>query len=204
MRLAGVAAVSAALLVSACTVGGGDLAADLQADLNAASTKIELAASAPAQPMRFVSELEQGREAEETQRKRTPRPVAAQFAGVEQTETRALAPEQETKIAVASTPEPAPETPQPAVQVSAVPSVAPRPAALPVDYPSEGTGRGSGVGVYGDGGGRGGIGVGDIIGVVIRGGGVGPDHCPPRRRGRTPGRGGVIIMPNAPIPTIIR
>ena len=51
----------------------------------------------------------------------------------------------------------------------------PRPTAIPVSLPTEGQGT---VIVQGDGRGEGrGPGIGTIIGVVIRGGGVGEDHC---------------------------
>lgn len=205
MRRSLVSPVLATLFSVACSSPGSDLADDLQADLNAASAKIELVSSMPAQPMRFVSELEQGKDAEDVERKQSPRRVAAAPTGLDSDEQQAAAPESQAEVLAASEPEPAPEAPEAVAEVSAVPSVAPRPAALPVDYPSEGGGRGSSVGVYGDGSGRGGgIGIGDVIGVVIRGGGVGPDHCPPRRgRGRRPGIGGVIL-PSAPIPVIIR
>lgn len=162
--------------------GGSALSDELRQDLEASASKIELAGQDNAyQPMRFVSELEQGKVAEPVQRQRAPRRVAASTAGQVPEETTSPAPEavEQVQVAVASE---APQTAEPAPEVSSVPSVAPRPVSLPVEVPAN-SGRGDGrVGV-----GRGddGIGIGDVIGVVIRGGGVGPDHCPPPR-GRRP------------------
>lgn len=177
--------VPLAILAAACD--GGDsqsasLSADLKQDLAAASApKLELASAAgDYQPMRFVSELEQTNLSTPVKRAPTPRPEP----------TPAPKPVDEP------TPEPQPEAqvaeaPQVDEAVSAVPSVAPRPSALPVDVPStQGVGNSDGQ-VFGRGGDRG-ADIGGIIGVVIRGGGVGPDHCPPRRRG---GRRPFPILP---------
>lgn len=184
--------VPIAFAVSACAKGVGDagqLSDDLRKDLEASTaSKPELAnASGAFQPMRFVSDIEQSNTAEPVQRTRTPRRVAARSANLEQNESESPAPETQQEIQVAQTPSDAPQAPAPESDVPTLPTVAPRPAPMPVDVPSmEGMGRG-GIG-GGMGGGRGGEGrgvdIGDIIGVVIRGGGVGPDHCPPRRRGR--------------------
>jgi hypothetical protein len=181
------ALVSTTAVLLACSGGSGAaLTDDLQKDLASSSARIELAGQAGAQPMRFVSELEQVRAAEPVERTRTPRRVAAQTAGTDDQNTPAVAPESKQELQVAEAPAPAPTAPAPTPEVSAVPSVAPRPVALPVELPADG---GRGYGGYGTGRGAEGIGVGigDVIGVVIRGGGVGPDHCPPRRRPRTRG-----------------
>lgn len=180
--------VPVALAAAACSQGPSRSAGmpdDLQKDLELASASAPVLAT-PAgdyQPMRFVSEVEQARVAAPVERTRAPRRVAARAAALDQAETSTPAPEPEQEIQVAQAPAMAPETPAPASDVPSVPTVAPRPAPMPVDVPAmEGEGRG---GVQpGPGPGRGGIGIGDVIGVVIRGGGVGPDHCPPRRRGR--------------------
>jgi hypothetical protein len=174
---------------------GGDagkaLSDDLQKDLEASASKIELAGQPDTyQPMRFVSELEQGKTAEPVERARTPRRVAAKTAGQDRNETTSPAPEAEQEVQVASVTSEAPQAPEPTPDAPTVPSVAPRPASLPVDMPAE-RGRGEGSGGVGRGQDGTGIGIGDIIGVVIRGGGVGPDHCPPPR-GRRP-RGPVGI-----------
>lgn len=166
----------------------GPLADDLKRDLEASAAKLELA-NQGGQAMRFVSELEQGKASELVERTRAPRRVAANNVGVQpQTETTP-APEPQQQVLVAEVPAAVAQAPQPVPDAPSVPMVAPRPAALPVDVPTEGAGRG-GMGGAGVGSGDygGGIGIGDVIGVVIRGGGVGPDHCPPPRRrprGRT-------------------
>ncbi|MEO6446022.1 MAG: hypothetical protein ABIZ91_13705 [Gemmatimonadaceae bacterium] len=182
------------VLVAGCSAGGGQgtLSADLQKDLEASAADRPVLATTAAQPMRFVSEIEQVQTAEPVQRAQTPRRVAAQSANLQQNETRSPTPEPQHEIQVAQLPSETAQAPAPESDVPTTPSVAPRPSPMPVDVPSmEGNGRG-GIGVGRDEG-RG-VGIGDIIGVVIRGGGVGPDHCPPRRRGR--GR--------LPIPHILR
>lgn len=169
--------------LAACSSGKGEsMADDLKRDLEASATKIELANQGQAQPMRFVSELEQGKTAEPVERTRTPRRVAAKTAGVTPETQTSPTPEPQQEIQVAQATE-SPQAPLPTPEVSSIPTVAPRPASLPVDVPTEG-GRGYGGGGIGTGDNGSGIGIGDVIGVVIRGGGVGPDHCPPRRRPR--------------------
>jgi hypothetical protein len=186
-----------ALALFGCGGNGDAVADDLAKDLAASSVRIELAGS-NAQPMRFVSELEQVQQAEPVQRQRTPRHVAAKTADDRPDENLAVAPESQQELQVAEAPAPEAQAPAPEETVSAVPSVAPRPVALPVDVPTEGIsayGRaGSGRGTDGGGG----IGIGDVIGVVIRGGGTGPDHCPPPRR-RPRGRG----FPINPIVSVV-
>lgn len=188
--------VPIALLAAACSKGGAPSAGvsdELLKDLEAASAaKPELASQAgDYKPMRFVSELEQSNGAAEVQRSRTPRRVATRSTSVTQSETNAPAPEPQQEIQVAQLPAPEAQAPAPAPSdVPTVPIVAPRPAPMPVDMPATG---GYGTGGMGTGSGDGrGVQIGDVIGVVIRGGGVGPDHCPPRRRGRRPvGIGGI-------------
>lgn len=175
------------LLASATLACGGrgdagPLADDLKRDLEASATQLELAGQG-GQAMRFVSELEQGKSSEPVERTRTPRRVAANTVGTEPEQQSTVAPEVQQEVQVAQTVSEAPRAPQPVPDAPSVPMVAPRPAALPVDVPTEGTGRGAmGGGGVGNGDYGGGIGIGDVIGVVIRGGGVGPDHCPPPRR----------------------
>jgi hypothetical protein len=169
--------------VAACGGSGdaGSLTDDLKRDLEASATQVELAGQTGAQAMRFVSELEQGKTAEPVQRVRSPRRVAAGRTGPQPEETTSPAPEvrQEVQVAVAVTEQP--QAPQPTPDAPTVPMVAPRPASLPVELPADG-GRGTGSVGVGNGDYGTGIGIGDVIGVVIRGGGVGPDHCPPPRR----------------------
>lgn len=179
--------VPLAMFAAAC--GGGtnksaELSEDLKQDLAAASSpKLELASQAgDFKPMRFVSEIEQSTASAPAPRAPSPRPVRAPVKA-------APAPEPEEIVAAPPAPEETQvaEAPQSETDetVSAVPTVAPRPAALPVDMPSTGVIGDGGYGA-GRGNGRGGE-IGGIIGVVIRGGGVGDDHCVPRRRtGRRP------------------
>lgn len=167
--------------------GSGDsaLSDDLKSDLEATKSTIELAnQSAGAQPMRFVSELEQGKASEPVERTRTPRRVAAQTTGPTPQEQTSPAPEVRQETQVAEVQSVAEQAPQPVPEISSVPKVAPRPASLPVEIPADGGGRGLGAGGIGNGEAGAGIGIGEVIGVVIRGGAVGPDHCPPRRRPR--------------------
>lgn len=179
-----------ALVAAACGRGASDSSAltdDLKKDLKASSAATpELAGASRTQPMGVVSEIEQVNGATPVQRARAPRKVAARSANLQQNESESPAPETANEVQVAQAPAESPQASAPESDAPTVPSVAPRPAALPVDVPYQGTGGGG----YGDGGigtGRGdgrGAGIGDVIGIVIRGGGVGPDHCPPRRRGR--------------------
>jgi biotin carboxyl carrier protein len=192
--VAAAALVPLALVMVACGGGSGSeaLSDDLKKDLAAsAASPVELANAGGAyQPMRFVSEIEQSNGAAPVQRTRAPRRVAAQRANVQQPEeTQSPAAEPQQEVQVAEVPAEVQRAPAPEPDVPRVPTVAPRPSALPVDVPSApasgGFGRDGQGGAGGIGVGRGdGVGIGDVIGVVIRGGGVGPDHCPPRRRGR--------------------
>jgi hypothetical protein len=190
MRARIITAIGLVAVTAASCSGRGDagpLADDLKRDLEASAAQLELANQAGAQPMRFVSELEQGKTAEPVERTRTPRRVATKTTGNTPQEQTTPSPEPQQEVQVAQVTSEAPQAPQPSPDAPSVPMVAPRPASLPVDIPQDaGRGRGSigtGAGDYGTG-----IGIGDVIGVVIRGGGVGPDHCPPRRRPR----GGII------------
>jgi outer membrane biosynthesis protein TonB len=91
-------------------------------------------------------------------------------------------------------------SPEPQQTPSAAPApepvvVAQQPSPEPTPAPVGNTGEGSAGGRGNRGGGWGGI-LGGIIGaVVIRGGGVGDDHCDPRTDGRNRGP----VYPNIPI-----
>src|SRR5262249_31582117 len=79
--------------------------------------------------------------------------------------------------AVTTEPEPQPATEQTVAAAPTVPMVAPRPAPAPIVNPGA-SGRGARAGSAPEG-------LGDVIGVILRGGSVGDDHCVPRgRRGR--------------------
>ncbi len=181
--------VPLAMVAAAC--GGGSsqsaqLSDDLKEDLAAASTpRLELASAAgDFKPMRFVSDLEQTNASTPVARTSSPRPVRQPAAtpSPQQDSPAEAPPEVQEQAQVVVTP---PQDEADAT-VSAVPTVAPRPAALPVDVPSSGSigeRDGRGIGRGSDRGGDRGGDIGGIIGVVIRGGGVGDDHCVPRRRG---------------------
>ena len=182
MRARTVIVIGMVAAVAACSGGrDGQLADDLKRDLEASSKQLELAGQSGVQPMRFVSELEQGKTAETVERVRQPRRVASGRTGTEPREQTSPAPEVRQEVQVAEATSQAPQAPQPMPDAPSVPMVAPRPASLPVEMPADG-GRGTGSGGIGNGDHGTGIGIGDVIGVVIRGGGVGPDHCPPPRR----------------------
>lgn len=187
MRTRSVIALGLVGLVAVSCSGGKDaspLADDLKKDLEASAASLELAGRSTAQPMRFVSELEQGKTAEPVERRRAPRRVATNTTGIQPEEKSSPSPEPQQEVQVATVTSDAPQAPEPTPDAPTVPMVAPRPASLPVDVPIDGGGRGNGGGGIGNGPYGGGIGIGDVIGVVIRGGGVGPGHCPPRRRPR--------------------
>lgn len=181
--------VPIAVLAVACSRGGSSTAMtdDLQKDLQAASaSKLELASQTGAyKPMRFVSEIEQSNGAETVMPSKAPKRVASKSAGPAPEEKSRPAPERREELRVAQAPTPQPEAPAPAAEVPSVPIVAPRPSPIPVDMPAPSTGghaadgNGGGGVERGDGSGEG---IGGVIGVVIRGGRVGVDHCPPPRR----------------------
>lgn len=202
MRATLISIIPVALLVAAC--GRGDrqassaLSDDLKRDLAAASASgVELAsASHVYQPTRFVSAIEQPGGAAPARRATVKRPVPHRTAAPAAPEVTTPDPAPEPEVVapqqVAVTPEQTPtEAPAPEATV-----IAPRPTPMPASYPGavdRGT-RGS----------AGGIGTGDvmggIIGVIIRGGNGGIDHCDPRTDGRARRGGGVFYPGSARIP----
>ncbi len=188
------ALVYAAAFIAASCGGAGQAPSDeLLRDLSAAqSSSIELAARIQDyQPTRFVTAVEQLPVAAPT-RARAPRRVYNPPA-VAEVPIDELTPSPEPAQEIVQTPVPGPE-PEP-THVSAVPTVIPRPAATPATPApsgdadagrSDGPNRGEVLGTI----------IGEAIGVVIRGGPVGPGHCPPRR-GR--GRGGIFLPLEMPL-----
>lgn len=199
----------AMLLASACRGRDATAAADpdLQRDLAAAgSDRIDLAAS-NATPVATVSALESAplaapAPAPKPRRRNGPRVTRSEAP------TEEAAPVQEVAEAPVPEPEPSPEIDQAATQQG---------VALPRPVPQLPTSGGAGgEGTWGRGPSTGEV-IGTMIGVVIRGGGVGDDHCDPRtdgRRGGTggrrpiyrpipdgqaTGRGGGILRPNRPV-----
>ena len=162
---------------------------DLQRDLAAASTaSIQLANESQGyKPMRFVSAIERGEDAVPVQRRPSPRPVVRNHTSTEPAQEKA--PDPSPQVAVEAPKAPEPQQPAPTISdAPTVPVVAPRPAPLPVDYPSSDGGSRGSVGAGGStGSGRSpGPDIGTIIGVIIRGGAIGDDHCVPRRVPRGP------------------
>jgi hypothetical protein len=175
-----------AFIAASCGGTGQSPSDELLRDLSAAqSSSIEMAARIQDyQPTRFVSAVEQLPVAAPT-RARAPKRVynPPAVAEVPLTEN---APSPEPAEEIVQTPVPAPEETK---DVSSVPSVIPRPAATPATPAPSGdadAGRSNGPS---RGEVLGGI-IGEAIGVVIRGGPVGQDHCIPRR---TRGRGGILL-----------
>ena len=192
--------IAAAVGLAACggdapAVGGeGALSEELQRDLAlAAGEGVELAAPAGGhEPTRFMSAVEAGpaptpvspTPKRRPSRRPSPRPAPAP------------APVEATEEVVAEAPVPEPEPQQAEAVAEAEAPVVAVPAGAgegdrAVGVDARGTGAGD------DRGGRRGGGIGTIIGVVLRGGGVDGDHCErhDRRRGRgvPPVLGGPII-----------
>lgn len=172
------------VLGASCSPDRGDtarLSADLERDLASASAaSVELANDARGyQPMRFVSEIEQVATAKPLPARPKPRPVVTEHANHD--EAVAAAPEPTPEEVVAMSPPVEPEPPVEPSPAPRTPSVAPRPAPVPVDM-ATGSGGGGPAGM----GTREGPDWGTVVGVILRGGVVGPGHCPPRRRPRAP------------------
>jgi len=198
-RLAWRIAVTVVVAGVACGRGAGDresaMNADLKRDLAAASAVgVELANSAQGyRAAQVVSAIEQSEQALPVQRRPIRKPSVRQPSSSD-AETQ-KAPDPAPDVAVESPRAPEPQQPDAgAADAPTVPVVAPRPAPLPVEYPSaEGNRRGSTAGE------EGGIGsgpdLGTVIGVIIRGGGIGDDHCVPRRPPRSGPRGNGFPIP---------
>ena len=178
------------------------LSDDLRRDLELAQSEgLELAASAQnRQRTQVVSAIELSpatvplRSAVKKSARPRPAPAPKRAAAVES--RPAPEPASEPVVVAVATREPE-ITPQP----SAEPLPAPKPAPIPVSHPSgEETAVGESETPEGDGESEGevegdGSVIGDIIGVVIRGGHVGDDHCEIHERGGGRGPGGGIPYP---------
>jgi hypothetical protein len=178
---------------SAAKAGVSD---DLQKDLAAASSaSLELANGSKAyQPTRFVSAIEQSETAVPIQRRPVKRPVVKNETAAE---TEQKAPDPAPQAVVDAPKAPEPEQPAVSSDVPTVPMVAPRPAPVPVEYPAAGGGSRGATGPAN------GPDMGGIIGVIIRGGGVGgDDHCVPRGRPRGGGFPGGRRFPIQSPPTL--
>ena len=177
---------------AACARQSGDagtaLSDDLRRDLEAASSaSVELASSGAA-PVRFVSAIERAggepeRRATPAPRSRVKRPVPKPARVAEEPE----AVQEEVEVAEASV-IPEPETVAPAVESveeSSAPALSVRPSPMSVSLPAD-VGRGEG---------DRGMGAGEIIGVIIRGGNGGIDDCAAHDRRRGRGRGTIASIP---------
>lgn len=170
---------AAVLVAAACSSKSDSMSDELKKDLDVAASNDGLSlASGNAQGQQVVSAIEQAppapRKIAASQRAvrhrraetETPASVEAE-AGIPSTETEL----QSESVSPVATNDDAPVAPRPTPVISSMPSGS-----------REGRGD-SGVGAGGSGIG---IGIGTIFGVVLRGGGVGEDHCEPPGARRQP------------------
>ncbi len=170
-----------------------DLERDLDLAANARAPQTAVVSALEGGPRTAPSGVERGRRDAVPTPRPQPRPVAE--AEVQETAvTTALeeAPAPAVTVTAAVEPTPAP-VPEPAARAPE-----PDPIAGPMSRgPSDGRGESEGRGEMGRGEGRRGGGFGTLIGVIIRGGGAGIDHCEEhdrRRAGRRGGVGGGIMV----------
>ncbi len=184
VRLAGVAGT---LVFAACSGNNSAVSADLQKDLERASTASEITLPESQPAAQVVSAIERTTPPAPkrvAQSQRVPKHRAAPRA--------TPAPVEVEQPDIATEVEPQPVEPRPTLTEGVfIPSQRPQPVAS--------NGVGDRDGRMGTGGGdRGaGIGIGSIIGVVLRGGAVDVDECDPRTDGR---RGRVNTAINNRIP----
>lgn len=190
VRLAGVAGVAGALALVACSGNDTAMNQDLQKDLERAWTPSELTLAASQAGTQVVSALERTTPPAPrriAQSQRVPRHRAAPRAVPAPVEVRrsdAITQVEPQPVEIAPSPD----------EVAMLPSQRPRPV--------ESVGAGPGDDVIGAGRGGVGIGMGTIITVVLRGGGVDGDECDPRTDGRGRGRGRVQTAVNNRIPVV--
>ena len=181
VRLAGVAG---ALALAACS-GKDKVSDDFMKDLERASTASEITLATAQPATQVVSSIERTappapRRVAQSQRVAKHRPAP----------TREPAPVEVEQADVSTEVESAPVEPTPApVEEAPISSPRPRPVAT--------TGGGAGDGQIGSGRGDSGVGIGTIIGVVLRGGVVDGDDCDPRSDGRR--RGGIAVNNRIPV-----
>ena len=177
-RIVKMSALPVALVALACADGGSKRAAasdELSEDLALASAaSLDLASEQASGKTNVVSAMEL-----------TPESAPQKAAAPRKPVKRSATPKPTEEVAVAvETPTPAPEPAAPPQEVAAPqgpapseePQAGPRPQPLPPVYPGDSRTGGEG----GRGPGIGGV----LIGVVLRGGGVGEDHCEIHQRGR--------------------
>ncbi|MEP7346540.1 MAG: hypothetical protein ABI877_14815 [Gemmatimonadaceae bacterium] len=174
---------SSILVVAGCrdrTPDSSALSNDLKRDLAAAAStdRLQLANSAgDYQRARFVSEIEQTNRSTPSREVTRPRPVVRKTTGQTPEATHSPTEEVANQVVANESPDPQPAAQAPASDEPRIPIVAPRPVAAPVEAqgPAVGGGGGRGAGAPPD--------IGEVIGVIMRGGRVDDDHCVPRRRG---------------------
>lgn len=183
MRYQSLLSVVAVSLGAAACQGGSHASAsasdDLKRDLQAASSDqgLQLAsASRGFQPAQVVSDLEQSKNSAPTTQLPRPKPIPKKRTGATEVTNQSPSPEPQVAEA-AQNPQPEASQQAPVADEPRVPSVAPRPAPVPVEVAGV---SGSGRGRVGDGPPE----IGEVIGVIFRGGhgGMDDDHCVPRRR----------------------
>jgi len=189
MRKSYLLAASAGIVLLAACGGQGKSAmnADLQKDLELASSDdgISLGNGAVTSSQQFVSSIESSSPPAKTPAPsaRVKRYKAAPKAPPQVVKTVAPAATIDSEIQSVAT--------APATEVAEAP-VTPRPQPVAVSYPSGGSSESDGSST--------GHGIGTVIGVVLRGGVIGIDHCDERTNRR--GRGTVVSINNRmPFPT---
>lgn len=182
VRLAGVAG---ALALAACS-SKDKVSDDFRKDLERASTASEITLPSAQPATQVVSAIE-----------RTTPPAPRRIAQSQRVAkhkpapTRTPAPVEVEQADVSTEVEPAPVEPSPApVTEAPLPSPRPQPVAT--------TGGGAGDGAIGSGRGDHGVGIGTVIGAILRGGVVDGDDCDPRTDGRRRG-GGILINNRIPV-----
>ena len=196
-RLLVASVVAAGLLGCGGNREQGAMTADLERDLelavNAKPPQTMVVSALEGGPRNAPSGTERGRRDAVATPRPTPRPSPqpeVQETAVPEVLDEANAPAVAVTEQIEPTPAPVPDP--------GIHAPAPEPVPGPVTRgPSAGSGEAEGHGEAGRGQGRRGGGFGTLIGVIIRGGSAGIDHCEEhdRRRGRRPGGygGGIII-----------
>jgi hypothetical protein len=191
---------SSIALAAACTDRAGEstaLSSDLKRDLDAAASTegLQLAnAGSDYQRASFVSEIEQVRRAAPAPKAPRPRPIPRSSTGDSPEQERTPVEQDANAVVAPETPTPAPAEASPAADEPRLPTVAPRPVPASVEGagPSPGDRGGRDAGPPPE--------IGQVIGVIMRGGRVGDDHCAPRRR--PGGRGFPFPLPLQHAPTL--
>jgi len=188
MRKSYVLIAGAALLAACSKSSNNAMDADLQKDLEVASSSDGITLSNAGTGTQVVSAIEQ------------TSPPARQKAPSTQVRRHKAAPKSPPRVVKVEAP--ATVTADEEQSVATNPAsdaapVSPRPRPVAVSYPS-GPSSGGDDGRVSSGSGAGAI-LGTILGAVIRGGVVGDgDRCDPRTDGRRPSRGGILINSRIP------